>query len=77
MNHIDMVAETMIRHQRAETEAHIARRQLLHEAFAGRRGRVTFYRPLLIGVGQRLVTWGTRLQQTEGQPASTWAIENR
>jgi hypothetical protein len=79
MNQLDMYAETLIRHQQAATAARIERRQLLHEAFAGRRGRVAFYRPLLVSVGRQMVAWGMRLQSHDDQPTPdrTWAIQNR
>jgi hypothetical protein len=38
------------------------RTRLVREALGGERGRVAIYRPLLRGLGARLVLWGTALQ---------------
>ena len=61
MHQLDMLTEIMLKQQNAEREAHIERRYLIRMAREQR--RVSFYRPLLAGLGRRLVTWGMELQQ--------------
>jgi hypothetical protein len=61
MHQLDMLSEIMLKQQNAEREAHIERRYLIR--MAQEQHRVSLYRPLLAGLGRRLVTWGTQLQQ--------------
>lgn len=61
MHHLDMLTEIMLQQQQAEREAHVERRYLVRMAQEQR--RVSLYRPLLAGLGRRLVVWGTKLQQ--------------
>lgn len=61
MHQIDMLTEIMIKQQKAEREAQVERRYLVR--MAQEQNRVSLYRPLLAGLGRRLVTWGTQLQR--------------
>jgi hypothetical protein len=61
MHQLDMLTEIMLKQQQAERDAHIERRYLIR--IANEQHRVSIYRPLLAGLGKRLVLWGTQLQQ--------------
>ncbi len=47
---------------RAEMLQRAERRRFAREALAGERGRVAFYAPVLVGVGNRMIAWGAALQ---------------
>lgn len=36
--------------------------RIVREALAGRRGRVAFYAPILVGIGEQMIAWGDALQ---------------
>lgn len=61
MHQIDLLTEIMIKQQKVEREAQVERRYLVRMAQAENHTRI--YRPLLAGLGRRLVTWGTQLQR--------------
>lgn len=62
MQQFDLMAQAEIAQQQRERAAHIERALLIREALAGSRGRISFYRPLLISVGRRLEQFGANLQ---------------
>ena len=61
MHQMDMLTEIMIKQQKAEREAQVERRYLVR--MAQEQNHVSLYRPLLAGLGRRLVKWGTQLQR--------------
>jgi hypothetical protein len=47
---------------RADLLRRAEQHRIVREALAGRRGRVAFYGPILVGVGKTLIAWGGALQ---------------
>lgn len=47
---------------RADMLRMAARRRAIEEALAGRRGRIVFYAPIMVGLGKKMMRWGHALQ---------------
>jgi hypothetical protein len=63
---------------RAEMLRQAARRKKIREALAGRRGRVAFYAPAMVGVGKKMMAWGYALQaRFTSVPEITVAVQKR
>ncbi len=64
MQSFDRLMQTQIEQHNAERQAKLEHRHLVREALSGHAPyRVLTYKPLLVGVGKRMVIWGTQLQR--------------